>query len=456
MEDQHSSKRVKTLFSFFKKTDDQSSESISPKIEHPSTSTPMQHPPNPTPEIQHSSVSTPELQSCTSIEWDPGKRKQMFEHPANLRDEIRIAYIKVGPYQLKLEEYPRVEGKKQARCFQKKWFTEFPWLEYSSTTEKAYCFYCFLFQKEGNSSACSGLVTEGYNKWKMVKDGNKCAFLVHANSAYHKLCETRAKDLIKPSQHIDKEVGDECFCILVDEAQDASNREQMAIILRFVNSHGSLIERFFAIQRRGNSTYVGYRGCESESGVIQMVNLQRSRVTRWSSHYNSIKSLIDIYGATRKVLQYICGHCSNGRSQAEARGACKKLVSFKFIFILHLMHRIMRISDVLCQAFQRRSQDILTALRFVSTTKQLLQKLRDEDWEEFLQEVKSFCSKNNITIPDLEGLYNTGRSSDETTIEHYYHYDVFNEAIDFVMMELNTRFNDISVELLSLSAALDP
>ncbi|XP_022859955.1 uncharacterized protein LOC111380583 [Olea europaea var. sylvestris] len=163
-----------------------------------------------------------------------------------------------------------------------------------------------------------------------------------------------------------------------------------------------------------------------------------------------------MYDATRKVLQYICGRCSNGRSQADARGACKKLVSFKFIFILHLMHRIMRISDVLCQAFQRRSQDILTALRFVSTTKQLLQKLRDDNWEEFLQEVKSFCSKNNITIPDLEGLYNTGRSSDETTIEHYYHYDVFNEAIDFVIMDLNTRFNDILVELLSFSAALDP
>ncbi|XP_022860673.1 uncharacterized protein LOC111381159, partial [Olea europaea var. sylvestris] len=195
---------------------------------------------------------------------------------------------------------------------------------------------------------------------------------------------------------------------------------------------------------------------ESGSGASQMVNLQRSGATRWSSHYNSIKSLIDMYGATRKVLQYICDHCSNDRSQAKAHGACKKLVSFKFIFILHLMHRIMRISDVLCQALQIISQNILTALRFVSTTKKFLQKLRDDDWEEFLQEVKSFCSKNNITIPDLEGLYNTSRSSDETTIEHYYHYDVFNEVIYFVMMESNTRFNDISVELLSLSTALDP
>ncbi|XP_022864786.1 uncharacterized protein LOC111384699, partial [Olea europaea var. sylvestris] len=216
------------------------------------------------------------------------------------------------------------------------------------------------------------------------------------------------------------------------------------IVNVITSSHERVTELQFS-HRKEIQHMMDTRELESGSGANQMVNLQRSGATRWSSYYNSIKSLIDMYGATSKVLQYICDHCSNGRSQAEARGAYKKLVSFKFIFILHLMHRIMRISDVLCQALQRRSQDILTALMFVSTTKQLLQKLRDDDWEEFLQEVKSFCSKNNITIPDLKSLYNTGRSSDETTIEHYYHYDIFNKAIDFVTMELYTRFNDISI-----------
>ena len=44
---------------------------------------------------------------------------------------------------------------------------------------------------------------------------------------------------------IRKEVGDASFCILVDEAQDESKREQMAIVLRFVNKDGFLVERFF-------------------------------------------------------------------------------------------------------------------------------------------------------------------------------------------------------------------
>ncbi|CAH9128162.1 unnamed protein product [Cuscuta epithymum] len=47
---------------------------------------------------------------------------------------------------------------------------------------------------------------------------------------------------------IREEIGDSCFSILVDEAKDESEREQMAIILRFVSATGILTERFFAIK----------------------------------------------------------------------------------------------------------------------------------------------------------------------------------------------------------------
>ena len=44
-----------------------------------------------------------------------------------------------------------------------------------------------------------------------------------------------------------EEVGNAKFCILVDEAKDASNKEHMTIILRFVDVQGFLQERFFEI-----------------------------------------------------------------------------------------------------------------------------------------------------------------------------------------------------------------
>ena len=46
---------------------------------------------------------------------------------------------------------------------------------------------------------------------------------------------------------IREEIRDAKFCILVDEARDESKREQMAIILRFVDKECFIKERFFHI-----------------------------------------------------------------------------------------------------------------------------------------------------------------------------------------------------------------
>jgi hypothetical protein len=46
---------------------------------------------------------------------------------------------------------------------------------------------------------------------------------------------------------IREEIGDAKFCIIIDEARDESKKEQMAIILRFVDKDGFLKKRFFHI-----------------------------------------------------------------------------------------------------------------------------------------------------------------------------------------------------------------
>ena len=52
---------------------------------------------------------------------------------------------------------------------------------------------------------------------------------------------TRVKNEIR------KEIGDAKFCIIVDEARDESKKEQMSIVLRFVDQDGILRERFFGL-----------------------------------------------------------------------------------------------------------------------------------------------------------------------------------------------------------------
>ncbi|KAK9120497.1 hypothetical protein Syun_018114 [Stephania yunnanensis] len=59
------------------------------------------------------------------------------------------------------------------------------------------------------------------------------------------------------------------------------------------------------------------------------------------------------------------------------------------------------------------------------------------------------------------GTYNegTGRSCQQkslVTVEHHYHFDMFNSVIDYQLEELNYIFNDDALEILKLSCALQP
>ncbi|XP_061336723.1 uncharacterized protein LOC133283829 [Gastrolobium bilobum] len=120
---------------------------------------------------------------------------------------------------------------------------------------------------------------------------------------------------------------------------------------------------------------------------------------------------------------------------------------------------IMGITEILCQALQQKSQDILNAIQLVSSTKELIQELRDDGWKRILESVVNFSKLHEIDVPDLDTQYIEGRSRrhhDQITIEHHYHFDIFNSTIDFQLQELDGRFNERTMEILSLSYSLDP
>ncbi|XLS47764.1 hypothetical protein HN51_022122, partial [Arachis hypogaea] len=142
------------------------------------------------------------------LERDPGMRPMIWKFPPNKRDEIRRTYIKVGPNQPILDNYP-FSGDKSHRRFQASWFKLFPsWLEYSIEDYAIYCFPCFLFAKEPSiNTGSNAFIENGFRNWKKVNSGKEYALLNHIgkgpNSFHHKALKS-CDDLMKQSQHIDK------------------------------------------------------------------------------------------------------------------------------------------------------------------------------------------------------------------------------------------------------------
>ncbi|KAK8355524.1 hypothetical protein V6Z11_A05G296400 [Gossypium hirsutum] len=520
-----------------------------------------------------------------------------------MRDEIRRAYIKAGPYQPILSKYPASNSKKHPRYFQPSWFKQFSWLEYSPSKDAVFCLPCFLFNSNPTSRFGSIAFTHnGFSNWKKVHDGCNCAFLTHMGkypNSLHNNAQRAYVDLMNQAQHIEVSLDRQttqqisanrlrlktsidvvrwlsfqgCAFRGHDESSGSKNRGNFLELLSLLASYDEkvedvlksapqnaihvkdtasltlknvifnvLLQHSFDIQNIRGQDYDGASNMRGEfnglqalilndcryayyvhcfahhlqlalvaaarevvevhqffkdlsdivdiasasskrhdelqkaqateisrlvsinelatgTGMNQIGTLQCPGETRWSSHLNSVTSLLKMYNATSTILENLKNTASNYSQRGDAHNAYNRLRSFEFIFILHVMKEVLGITDNLCQALQRRSQDILNAMSLVLTTKDLIQKLRDDGWNELLKNVISFCETSELDFPDMNAQYIVGRSrnkKEDVTVEHHHRVDIFFATIDTQLQELKSRFNKNVVELLTLTTALDP
>ncbi|XP_071939797.1 uncharacterized protein [Coffea arabica] len=111
---------------------------------------------------------------------------------------------------------------------------------------------------------------------------------------------------------------------------------------------------------------------ETGRGLNQIGTLKRARDTRWGSHLDSISSLLKMFNATWVVLSNIAIDGGSYSQRGDANFVLNQLLSFKFVFTLHLMKDIVELTHLFCIALQRKSQDILNAKYLVSSTTKLL------------------------------------------------------------------------------------
>ncbi|KAM0884851.1 hypothetical protein ACQ4PT_030718 [Festuca glaucescens] len=80
-----------------------------------------------------------------------------------------------------------------------------------------------------------------------------------------------------------KEEMDGClFSVLIDESRDISVKEQMAVVVRYVNKSGDIIERFLGIQHVPNTTSLALKKALLEA--ISLVTDVRALLVNWRDH----------------------------------------------------------------------------------------------------------------------------------------------------------------------------
>ncbi|XP_021747713.1 zinc finger MYM-type protein 1-like [Chenopodium quinoa] len=160
-------------------------------------------------------------------------------HPDD-RDIVRRTYIQKEPCQPKNHVFPQRLIAPKKRHFCVKWFETWgSWLEYSMEKDSAYCFICYLFKDE-NAFGGDAFVIDGFRSW------NRLDIL----KAHVDIINARAKETTKAILEV---LNGGVFAILADELADISDKEQMAICLRYVNKE-EVCEHLLGIVHVGDTT----------------------------------------------------------------------------------------------------------------------------------------------------------------------------------------------------------
>ncbi|PWA46679.1 hypothetical protein CTI12_AA503670 [Artemisia annua] len=111
--------------------------------------------------------------------------------------------------------------------------------------------------------------------------------------------------------------------------------------------------------------------CHDELQKAKAIEIKKLLELVKSNREKEKISLVNMFDVTRAVLRGIMDNTTrNTRAQrGDASMAYSYLKSFEFVFVLHMMKKVMQKTDALCQGLQKKSQDILNAMDLVSATK---------------------------------------------------------------------------------------
>ncbi|XP_070662483.1 uncharacterized protein [Malus domestica] len=189
---------------------------------------------------------------------------------------------------------------------------------------------------------------------------------------------------------------DRFFSILVDKARDVSVKEQMAMVLRYVDDNVHVIERFVGIQYVTDTTS------------------------------SSLKDAIDTFFSR------------NGLSISKLRGQGYDGASN--------MRVILGLTNDLSQALQRKDQEIVNAMALVKSCREKLHWMRNNGFDALVDEVSSFCEKHHIDVPNMDEAFilprRSRRNAPIRTNCHHYRVELFIYVIDEQITELEDHFNE--------------
>ncbi|KAH9657293.1 TTF-type domain-containing protein [Citrus sinensis] len=243
-----------------------------------------------------------------------------------------------------------------------------------------------------------------------------------------------------------REMDGALFYVLINESPDISTKEQMAIVLRYVDKNGYVVERFVGIEHVSSTKAASLK--ESLDNMFSRFGLSLSMLrgqgydgaSNLQGEFNGLKMLILEENESAYNV-----HCFAHQLQLALISVAKKHEDVNSLFnLVSMLVNVVGVSAKRC--------DILHKIHALAVI-EALGKGELSSGQGLNQEI-------TLKRPaDTRWSSHYGRSrrkAREITNLHRYQVELFYAVLDMQLQELNNRFNESNTELLICLAYLCP
>ncbi|XP_016477328.2 uncharacterized protein LOC107798805 [Nicotiana tabacum] len=108
-------------------------------------------------------------------------------------------------------------------------------------------------------------------------------------------------------------------------------------------------------------------------GLNQERGLQRPGDTRWGSHFKTLENFLIIFSSIVNMLNDMQQDSLLSLDRFAAKNLLGNIQEFEFVFLLHLMFKMLLFTNELNKALQKKDQDIVNVMRLLDLAKIRLQ-----------------------------------------------------------------------------------
>ncbi|CAH9085223.1 unnamed protein product [Cuscuta europaea] len=223
-----------------------------------------------------------------------------------------------------------------------------------------------------------------------------------------------------------KQMRDDVFAILVDESGDVSGKEQMAIVVRFIASNGSVLERFIGLVHVKDTVASPLK--ESLENILTQYGLCISNIR--GQGYDGASNMRGKFGGLKTLIQnenpyayYV--HCLAHQLQLSLVAAVKGQHEVNWL----LLH-VSRVINEICSSNKRQkclrdkqASDLISALEvgLVKTGRGLNQQLAlvragDTRWSSHYKSLLNLQKLFKSVVEVLEDLEDHDKSGEATSL----------------------------------------